>query len=58
MPKLTKRAIEAEQLGAARRDIWDSDLRGFGLRIEASGTKTSCDSGRKCIRGPFTGHVG
>lgn len=40
MPKLTKRVIEARQAGPARYDIWDSELRGFGLRVETSGTKT------------------
>ncbi|HEY8009096.1 MAG TPA: site-specific integrase [Methylocella sp.] len=38
--KLTKRAIDAAPAGAARRIIWDTELRGFGVRIETSGTKT------------------
>jgi hypothetical protein len=38
--KLTKRVIDAEPAGAARRIIWDTELRGFGVRVETSGTKT------------------
>ena len=38
--KLTKRTIDASAPGATRRVIWDSDLRGYGLRVEPSGTKT------------------
>jgi integrase len=38
--RLTRRSVEAAQKGAARYFIWDSDLKGFGLRVETSGTKT------------------
>jgi hypothetical protein len=38
--KLTKRVVDAASAGPARRVIWDTDLRGFGVRIETSGTKT------------------
>jgi integrase len=38
--KLTKRVIGAEPAGAARRIIWDTELRGFGVRVETSGTKS------------------
>jgi len=37
---LTKRVVDAAAPGQVRRDIWDSNLAGFGLRVEASGTKT------------------
>jgi integrase len=38
--KLTKRYIDDLQPRDKRYDIWDADLRGFGLRIEPTGTKT------------------
>src|SRR5580658_6458172 len=38
--KLTKRAVDAATMRASRYVLWDDELRGFGLRIEASGTKT------------------
>ena len=38
--RLTKRVIDAASAGTARRIIWDSELRGFGVRVETSGTKT------------------
>jgi site-specific recombinase XerD len=39
MPKLTKRLIDALQPDEAGRDLftWDSELRGFGVRMKASG---------------------
>ncbi len=38
--KLTKRAVDAARPDGERYIIWDSDLKGFGLRIETSGTKS------------------
>lgn len=38
--KLTKRVVDAAQPEDERYVIWDSALKGFGLRVEASGTKT------------------
>lgn len=38
--KLTKRTVDAAQPEAGRYVVWDSALKGFGLRVEASGTKT------------------
>jgi integrase len=38
--KLTKRTIDSLQSTGVRRDVWDSELPGFGLRLEASGTRT------------------
>lgn len=37
---LTKRTVDAAHPADKRYYIWDSDLRGFGLRIEPSGIKT------------------
>jgi hypothetical protein len=37
---LTKRVVDAATPGPARFDMWDTNLAGFGLRVEASGTKT------------------
>lgn len=37
---LTKRTVDAAHPTDKRYYIWDSDLRGFGLRIEPSGIKT------------------
>lgn len=38
--KLTKRAIDAIKPQALRFEVWDTDLKGFGLRVEPSGVKT------------------
>ncbi|AMJ61967.1 tyrosine-type recombinase/integrase [Bosea sp. PAMC 26642] len=38
--KLSKRTIDAAEPRAARYELWDADLSGFGLRIETSGRKT------------------
>ena len=38
--KLTKRTVDLAQPGPARYILWDSELKGFGLRVETSGTKT------------------
>ncbi len=37
--KLTKRTVDASQPEAERYILWDNMLKGFGLRVEASGTK-------------------
>lgn len=37
---LTKRVVDAATPGPARFDMWDTNLAGFGLRVETSGTKT------------------
>ena len=41
MAKITKRAVDALQPNK-RRDVftWDSELRGFGVRVKPSGVKT------------------
>ena len=38
--KLTKRVIDLAVSRAERYYMWDPELRGFGLKIEASGTRT------------------
>jgi hypothetical protein len=38
--KLSKRAVDAASPEAARYILWDSELSGFGLRVEPSGYKT------------------
>jgi len=40
MPKLTKRVVDALRPDPAGRDIfaWDSEIRGFGIRMKPSGT--------------------
>lgn len=38
--RLTRRTVEAATKAADRYTVWDSDLKGFGLRVEPSGTKT------------------
>jgi len=38
--KLTKRTVDTAQPELERYIVWDSTLKGFGLRVESSGTKT------------------
>lgn len=38
--RLTKRVVDASDSGASRYVVWDSELNGFGLRVEISGAKT------------------
>jgi len=38
--EVTKRVVDAAAPNAERYVIWDSALKGFGLRVEHSGTKT------------------
>ncbi|MGE3832792.1 MAG: integrase arm-type DNA-binding domain-containing protein, partial [Parvibaculaceae bacterium] len=41
MPKLTKRLVDALERDADRDVfVWDSEVRGFGVRVKPSGTKT------------------
>ena len=40
MPKLTKTTVEAEQPGADQRFVWDTEIKGFGLKIFPTGAKT------------------
>jgi hypothetical protein len=38
--KLTKRTVDAAAPSGSRYVLWDDEVRGFGLRVEPSGTKT------------------
>ena len=38
--KLTKRTLDALATGQARYTVWDSELKGFGVRVETSGRRT------------------
>src|SRR5271170_6598086 len=38
--KITKRAIDQAEPGPQSQFIWDGELRGFGARIDPTGTKT------------------
>ncbi len=38
--RLTKRVVDMVDLARGRHCIWDAELKGFGVQIEASGTKT------------------
>jgi hypothetical protein len=38
--KITKRAVDMAVAETARCFLWDTELRGFGVKIERSGTKT------------------
>jgi integrase len=40
MPKITKRSVDALHPGTADLLLWDTELRGFGLRCRPSGIKT------------------
>lgn len=40
MPKITKSLIDKTAAGEADVFIWDDELKGFGVRIQPSGTKT------------------
>lgn len=40
MPKLTKTSVEKEQRGTVQRFVWDTDLKGFGVKIFPSGAKS------------------
>ncbi|MFZ5574470.1 MAG: tyrosine-type recombinase/integrase [Pseudomonadota bacterium] len=42
MPKLTTSSVKSEPPGKSPRFVWDSDLKGFGVKIFPSGTKTFC----------------
>lgn len=38
--RITKRVVDAAKPGVERFTVWDSDLKGFGLRVSPHGTKT------------------
>uniref|UniRef100_UPI001D0E7009 Arm DNA-binding domain-containing protein n=1 Tax=Candidatus Magnetaquicoccus inordinatus TaxID=2496818 RepID=UPI001D0E7009 len=37
--KITKRAVDAIQAGTADQFLWDTDLKGFGLKTTTAGKK-------------------
>ena len=40
MPKLTKTIVDAERPGVDQKFVWDTELKGFGLKIFPTGAKT------------------
>lgn len=40
MPRLTKRRIDAFQTDRSEAFLWDSDVKGFGVRLRSGGSKT------------------
>ncbi|MBE9014421.1 integrase family protein, partial [Pseudanabaenaceae cyanobacterium LEGE 13415] len=38
--RITKRAVDAAAPASSRYELWDADVKGFGLRIEPSGVKS------------------
>lgn len=38
--KLTQRTVEAASIESGRKIIWDTDIKGFGLRVSSSGKKS------------------
>jgi len=38
--RLTKRVVDAAEPAAAERFVWDSEVKGFGLRITPQGVKS------------------
>jgi hypothetical protein len=38
--RITKRAVDGLEAGAAERFVWDADLPGFGVRVRPSGAKS------------------
>lgn len=40
MPKLTKKVVDGAMAGAAQILVWDSDVKGFGLRVTPAGAKS------------------
>lgn len=38
--KISKRTVDAAKAANERYILWDTDLKGFGVRVEASGTKS------------------
>ena len=39
MPKLTKRRVDAIVAGPRPREVWDDELKGFGIRVHPTGRK-------------------
>ena len=57
LTKITKRAVDALQSNGADQFLWDSDLKGFGLKVTAGGNKVYILQYRKGGRGASTKRV-
>ena len=57
LTKITKRAVDAVQPNGADQFLWDSDLKGFGLKVTAGGNKVYILQYRKGGRGAPTRRV-
>jgi integrase len=57
LAKITKRAVDALHPNGADQFLWDSDLKGFGLKVTAGGNKVYILQYRKGGRGAPTRRV-
>jgi hypothetical protein len=57
LTKITKRAVDAVQPSGADQFLWDSDLKGFGLKVTPAGSKVYILQYRKGGRGTPTKRV-
>jgi integrase len=57
LTKITKRTVDAVQANGADQFLWDSDLKGFGLKVTAAGNKVYILQYRKGGRGTPTKRV-
>jgi integrase len=55
--KITKRAIDATRAGKSDQFLWDTDLKGFGLKVTPAGNKVYVLQYRKGGRGAPTKRV-
>ena len=57
LTKITKRTVDAAQANGADQFLWDSDLKGFGLKVTPAGNKVYILQYRKGGRGTPTKRV-
>jgi hypothetical protein len=57
LTKITKRAVDAMHAGDSDQFLWDSDLKGFGLKVTPAGSKIYILQYRKGGRGTPTKRV-
>ena len=57
LTKITKRAVDAVHPGDSDQFLWDSDLKGFGLKVTPAGSKIYILQYRKGGRGSPTKRV-
>ena len=57
LAKITKRAVDALHPNGADQFLWDTDLKGFGLKVTAGGNKVYILQYRKGGRGAPTRRV-